>query len=482
MPDVLSTAPSSVDGALSPGTVVAGYRLLRQVAGIGATNPWLARGPGGEETLCLTVQPATEALGGRLALHSRISSSHVLRLVDLATDTDGHVVLVHERTDWTLATLLSCRVSLAPGEAVTVLAPLVAGLSAIHRAGLCLGGVSPATVLFCPDGRPVIGGLDVLSDAQKDSSDDEDHLPRGILADYRSLGALIDAVAYVVDEPARSALSDISVWIGKQLNDSSATGSLLAQLECRLFTVAPALPVVLAPDRGPLSAGVQGRSGPPARAGYSFAVPNGRPTDVWPALAEWAAAARNSGVGAWMRRVMRGRAFVVCLGIVLLVGVLLAGLAAIPDRAPGSAGSAAEAGHSPHPAGITGETESPAVPAPVVGGAPADHDPAGLEDPVAATIVLLELRMRCAREGSAACVSRYAEPASALAEADIHALGKDGSSRLLAADGAEVQLLQDYGDVALMRAATGNEERQPVLVLAVRTDTGWRLRDLFEPD
>jgi hypothetical protein len=45
-----------------------------------------------------------------------------------------------------------------------------------------------------------------------------------------------------------------------------------------------------------------------------------------------------------------------------------------------------------------------------------------------------------------------------------------------------VQLLQNYGDVALMRAATGNEERQPVLVLAVRTDTGWRLRDLFEPD
>jgi hypothetical protein len=477
MRDVPSTTPAPVESALLPGAIVAGYRLLRQVAGAATTGAWLARPPGERETLCITVQRPSEAVERRVAAHSRISSRHVLALLDLATDADGHVVLAYERTDWTLATLLSSRAGLAPGEAVTVLAPLSAALAAIHREGLCFGGLTPATVFFCPDGRPVLGGLDALRDSGEISDDNPP--PPGVRADYESLGNLIAAVAHVVDEAARPELFEISDWIETQLRDGSATRSILGQVECRLFALAPALPVVLVADRHPPGAG---DTGAPRRSARLPVMSARRAIDVLPALARAAAAADRRGMGAWIQRVLRGRAFAVCLGIVLLVVTLLAGLAAIPDRAPESTTTLPEAKPSHGPARPP-NAEGTATPT-RADHVPVDGDAGTGEDPVAATVFLLGLRERCLNGGSAACVARYTEPASALADADAHAFGNAPQPRSLLADGAEsaVKLVETYGDVALMQASNGNEKRQPVFVLAVRTDTGWRLRDLFEPD
>ncbi|WP_411721081.1 hypothetical protein [Mycetocola sp.] len=487
MPDVPFTAPVPDESGLQPGVVVAGYRLLRQVADAVGFRSWLARAPGDEETVCLTVQRTTEALNRRIDAHSRISSPHVLALIDLATDAGGHIILAYERTDWTLATLLSSRVRLAPGEAVTVLAPLVTGLAAIHRAGLCHGGVTPAAVLFCPDGRPVLGGLDALRDAWEENPYD-DRMPPGVLADYRAFGNLIAAVADVVDETARPGFFGISDWIETQLRDSSASGSFLGQMECRIFALAPALPVVLAPDRQ--TAGVSGRGPTGAlRAAARSATAPGGATAVLPALARAASAVGRSGLGAWIQRVSRGRALALCLGIVLLVVTLLLGLAAIPDRMPVPAGSFPDGIPSSQPVRPVPAAEPPASAgqaesAPRIEGEDKDMGEAvTAEDPVAATLALFRLRSRCADEGSTECVSRYAEPRSALAEADKHAFGKTRPSvRLLDGADHEVQLVQAYGDVVLVRASPANDRRQPVFILAVRTDTGWRLRDLFEPD
>ncbi|SFN88655.1 hypothetical protein [Mycetocola miduiensis] len=489
----IAPAPSPPQDALAPGGAVAGYRLLRRVAGTAGTSAWLALAPGEDETLCITVERASEAVERRVAAHGRLSSPHVLALVDVATDTDGRIVLAYERTDWSLATLLSSRSNIALGEAVTILAPLAAGLAAVHAEGLCSGGITAATVLFCPDGRPVLGGLDTLRPAGEDGHDP----PPGFRADVRALGALIAAVANAVDEGARAELASVSDWVESQTGagfdgDSlhSQEQSLLRQVECRLFALAPALPVVLVADRRATGAGAAPRGA--RRQGPGTAVMGPRHAiGELPVLGRVVTAIEACGVDAWAERVLRGRALAVCFGIVLLIVVLLAGLAAIPDRAAKSAAPAAGAqrtGQSSMPS----DAQARASPARAGGEAPddgtvtapVDVDYGGPgDDPVAATVRLLGLRSRCLDAGSAACVAGYAEPASALADADAHQFGeaRGTQSTLAEVSDSGVELVQSSGDLALMQT-TATEERQPVFVLAVRTNTGWRLRDLFEPN
>jgi hypothetical protein len=474
-------APVPVTSPLVPGAVVAGYRLIRQVAGSAGDSTWLARAPGtDDETLCVSVLRGTEAVTRRVEAHSRIRSLHVLTLVDLATDGEGRIVLACERTDWSLATLLASRSQLAPGEAVTVLAPIAAGLAAIHHAGLSHGELTASAVLFCPDGRPVLGRLDALREV-RDSSLEDDRPPPEVLSDYRSLGNLISAVAQLVEETAGQGLLEVSDWIDAQLRDGSATGSFLGEIECRVFALAPALPVILVADRRPVTSGSRSGSGSPADFSGS---PSRRAATALPGLSGAAVALGRSGVVAWIQRVLHGRALALCLGIVLLVALLIVGLAAIPERVPASASRPPE-GKQTRADAPTEQTDTTptATTSPAESDAPDDAGVVTREDAVAATEFLLRLRAQCANTESAACVSRYAEPGSALADADTHAFDQSRRERLLL-NGADtvVQFVQAYGNAVLVRATTANEKRQPVLVLAVRTDTGWRLRDLFEPD
>lgn len=483
MPEIRSAARVTVDRAVGPGAVVAGYRLIRQVAG--AADAWLARSPGSDQTVCLEVGPPTAAVERRVAAHSLVRSPHVLALLDLATDADGRVVLVRERTDWTLATLLASRARLAAGEGVTVLGPLAAGLAAIHGAGLLHGSLTADSVLFCPDGRPVIGGLDSI---RARAAVDEPGSPAdpGLIADYRSLAELVAAVALLIDGPAQVRFSAVAAWILERPAHEPA-GSFLRQVECRLFALAPALPVVLVADRRapvqPAAGRLEHRLRPVLTAGAARR-PGGS------LLHRAASTLARSGVAGWLARALRGRALAVCLGIVLLVTTLLAGLAIVPDQsadpssaAPPSAAAPTARSPSAPPTGTpeTGATQTGATAV----DQEAESAALGGEDVVAATQFLLRSRARCLADHSTNCIQSYAEPRSAVADADSHTTDRAGREASLLLDEASlsgVEIVQVFGDVVLLRALPANEKRQPVLVLAVRTDTGWRLRDLFEPD
>jgi hypothetical protein len=60
-----------------------------------------------------------------------------------------------------LASLLRTRPVLAPGEIVTVAAPLAEALAEVHGLGMVHGDLSPANVLFSTDGRPMLADLGV---------------------------------------------------------------------------------------------------------------------------------------------------------------------------------------------------------------------------------------------------------------------------------------------------------------------------------
>ena len=476
MPD-----PPETTAQPAPGTIVAGYRLVRQIPDATGESSWLALAddPGAEPAV-LTFCGDDGLAARRLAAHERVSSPHVLALLDLATDGRGRVLLATERTDWTLATLVTSRGTLAAGEAVTLLAPLAAGLSAVHAAGFVHGRLGPSTVLFTPDGRPVLGGLDgLVADAiQDDDGDGRSRLTAGAVADYRAFIGLLLLVADLVDEQFRAGFTDIGGWLDAVLSEEATPDALPAQLECRIFAQAPALPLVLVADRRRAeSAGDVAR----VHRRNTAASPTGsrRATAGRQVARAIAAAPGRRGARPWLARVLRGRALAVCLAIVVAVVGVGVGLSAIPesdsyrDRPPRASKDAAPQASPPSsPAGD--DTQPTSAESAAVAGT----------DAVAAVSALLSLRSRCAAVPAPRCVARFAEPGSALDAADRHAFagGADGILLTGAGSAGRIEIVQEYGDAVLTRAVSDEEKRQPVLVLVVRTDTGWRLRDLFEPD
>ncbi|MET1016213.1 MAG: hypothetical protein ABWX76_05310 [Leifsonia flava] len=474
---------------LAPGVVLGGYRLVRRLGSDTGAPIWLAHADLHDLAVVLTICCEDEAARRRVESHTRVGSPHVLSLIDIATISDGRLLLASEQTDWSLATLLAARSRLAAGEAVTILAPITAGLAAIHAAGLVHGGLNAASVFFATDGRPVIGGFDGL---RKDATtaieaDGSSSSTPGILADYRALSALIRAIGDVVDEPARTEITGVAEWLDTSIDATGADRSRASQLECRIFAVAPSLPVVLVADRRtqPVERDIR-----EVRQGSSTlsAVP---PLRV--ALSALARAQRlavslsGAAVRGRLGRVVRRRGLPI--GLAVLVGALVvsAGLTAIPGAADGRQTPSTPSRSTAQTPATSAPAAEPTPGSPIAGLGFSTEEAQAVagEDAAAAAAALLELRGRCAVHAEPSCVGLFAEAGSAIDDADRHAFGSRpaGGMLLVEPDSRErVELVQAYGDAVLTRAVPSNGERQPVLVLVVRTDTGWRLRDLFEPD
>lgn len=473
---------------LAPGVVLGGYRLVRRLGSDPGDPVWLAHADRRDLAVVLTICREDEAAERRVESHTRVRSAHVMSLIDIATISDGRLLLACEQTDWSLATLLAARSRLAAGEAVTILAPITAGLDAIHAAGLVHGGLNAASVFFATDGRPVIGGFDGLRpDAiTANETDGSSSSTPGILADYRALSALIRAIGEVVDEQARTEITGVADWLDTSIDDTGAGHSRASQLECRIFAVAPSLPVILVADRRtqPVERDIrQVRQ----RSAALSAVPPLRVALSSLALAKRLVVSLAGAVPGRVWPVVRRRGLPIALAVLVGALVVSAGLTAIPGAADGRQKVQTQSRS-------TAQTRGPSAPA-------ADRSPgnalAGLgfsakeatavagEDAAAAAAALLELRGRCAAHAEPSCVGLFAEAGSAIDDADRHAFGSLPPGGVLLTDPQSrerVELVQAYGDAVLTRAVPADGERQPVLVLVVRTDTGWRLRDLFEPD
>ena len=105
-----------------------------------------------------------------------------------------------------------------------------------------------------------------------------------------------------------------------------------------------------------------------------------------------------------------------------------------------------------------------------------DAGPVGGDDPLAAAVVLLQVRERCIRDLSAECLDDVDQPGSSAREADralvAAMLDGAGSGPLPAVEGAA--LAQRWGDSALVTLAPNSE---PASVLLVKGEAGWRIRD-----
>ena len=96
--------------------------------------------------------------------YDRLPGEHLIRRHGAIAMADGMLaLLLDEVTGGGLAQIIGARGQLTVGEMVTTVAPLFRALADLHAAGVVHGDVSPDSVLFTADGRPMIADLGVSS-------------------------------------------------------------------------------------------------------------------------------------------------------------------------------------------------------------------------------------------------------------------------------------------------------------------------------
>lgn len=256
----------------------------------GAAGPdgtgWLAAATDGSDRRIEVHVVATvldELTSARVERLRHVRHDHLPAVHDVVEIGPGRTALVVEHLPGpSLAELRSQRAPLSDGEAATVAIPVASALAALHDAGLAHGGVSPATVLVRPDGRPALVDLrGVLAGAGTPDGD-----VRRLVASV--LAQVPDADVHLLAGPQAGSLRDA-------LEELVTVGDVTAgHLVDRCFAVVAPEPVRL-PDAGTRAALDLARTG--ATAATDLRRPR-RPRRRAPrALVVGAVVAGSLGVG-----------------------------------------------------------------------------------------------------------------------------------------------------------------------------------------
>jgi hypothetical protein len=415
---------------------------------------------------------------------SRCGHPHTVRLLDVASAPDGRPCLILERlAGGSLSRLVSDRERIGPGEAVTILAPLLAAVEAMHASGVVHGGLRLSSVHFRSSGAPVLLGFGTASLIAPGQSVAALALDPLVGRDREALGALARAVlARVPGEQAALLLESLPEGSG---------------------AIDPALLFEFA-DPAPVRLGTAPPDGQPpvltARAVAARPVPQARAGPV---------RRRSARTGPWslerarawsadQARQVRPRFWV--LGAAVAASVVAALLVVPQSDTPGSAvGSSAGSGNSATP----GDSASPANSAtptdsvpPGNSAPPADaalpDDPVLSDDPVAAPGALLAERERCLRDLSVLCLDGVLQNGSAAMERDaaiIRSIQEGGEvphDAVIAV--GTLALVERLGDSALVSLGApgdaapgaGPGDSKPASSLVMRGEAGWRIRDYLD--
>lgn len=479
---------------------IGGYRLVRRLGSGSRADVYLGhagRSPSGTPQLAAlkVFQPHVpeDSIDAEISALSRLRHAHIVRLIDLATGPRNIPCLVLQRLEpGGLPRLLADRRDLEAGEAVTILAPVAAAVSAMHRAGIAHGRVGTQAVLFDEAGAPVLsgfGGAGLISTG-----------PISGLGDRTVTGAQLDGDVRVAGD--RDALAALAVTVLGRVRDASPQLAKLvdqlglrtdgaddvADLEHRLFALAAPLPVRFAspaaenPVPHRLDLGEHRVSGQAPQV-LSAAAPESLPADsgwssqlalppeienwlgkLWAQAPDWLVS-RLAVLQTAVRSVRR-RVWVVA-GVGLLAVATAVAIAQLPS------------GEQPSTASAAGGPTASATTAPVQLTAPLA---AASDDPIVAAEALLELRAQCLRDRSILCLDAVHAPGSAAWQADaalIQAVqdgGEIGVDRFEAA--GSLVLIDRMGDTALLAIRVEAPENATASVLMIRTEAGWRFRSL----
>ena len=443
--------------------IVGGYRLVRKL-GFGARAEVFLGAAGTDEPRAVAAvkifRPSTPdaSIDTEIEALTRLDSRHLVRLTDVSWDRNRRPCLVLDKIGpENLARLLVERGGIDAGEAVTILAPLVETVAELHRAGVAHGALRLSNVLFDDAGAPVLVGFGaaVLLTPAQGQNPHADLTPAqltenaAVTADLQGLARLCRSVLETTRDvhslPTAGALYECLDGASARL-DADAFPRELAE---RLFELAEPIAVRAAP---------RAVDAPP-QPGRVLWSPQPNADSAEPE------APAPAGVLAVLRRILyRLRSSVrrpVWFAGLMGAALLVAGLVALPQAGSSSASDSAPetAKAEPHFA----------VPAVVQG-----------NDPEKAVRALLTLRAECLRKASPLCLRLVDQEGSASLENDSRLIASGhvpGAADLL--DPVKTAtLIQRLGDSALISVQLPGGT-QPMPLLAIRTDAGWRIRDLL---
>ncbi len=398
---------------------------------------------------------------------ARSSSRHSLELLDLSSDRDGRPLLVLQRlSSQSLADLLRLRRPSA-GEAVTILAPLVSAVEEMHAAGVVHQRIEPASIRFDESGAPILaafGSAMVLEPTPGSGT-----VKFSVARLSSEAGVIRDLVSVL--ELSRLVLG---VW-GSCLNRLSDPATKddpfawLEELRSELFSLAEPEPVAFGlEEQGSGQFALPNRIGaqtaPPSAAGEEGGDPQqleAEPeTAVSGQIQQLLAKARR-----WLARLkIRPKSLVVAGGGLVLVLLTLL----IPSRSPNAE---ADSQVSPGPSPSVAQVEVGKQAQLAING----------DDPLAAARALLEVRSECLKSGSLSCLELVDQSNSVLLDADRHRIERDGKIRTreleLAFDLQDLVVVQQLGDSAMI----GIGDSGSAILLLIRDEDGWKLRDLLDP-
>ncbi len=450
-----------------------------------------------------------ESIARELEAMSSDASGTLPGLLDVASLDDGRCCLVVERLGGPALSRIIAERTLGAGEAVTILAPIVAAVAELARIGFVHVRLAASDVLLDDVGRPRLSGLGALRRLPADGAERVALLRSG----HEALASLLDEVASAV-APAR-ALAEPVAFLRERLGTRPFVPCEI-DVERRLFAAADPEPVRGIETRGHpaqlparISATLPHEAAPvvPAPAPERLHASGGLlrrllalahgPDDL---VDRVAAAADVDRVEVGRRRILaavrgRGRS----LGVGALVGgaALVLMLTLVP---PATAGDVAGAPMPSDPAstevGGSGDATADAS-----GGLarddgsgsdapPGDGNPGGVaespesppvEDAASAARRLLDRRAECFETLDLGCLDAVAQPGSPIESADRRALteARDGTEAPVTRfDPATVEVTAEMGAAVLVRAAAPG--REPASLLMVRGEAGWRLREVFD--
>ena len=494
---------------------IAGYRLLRRVASGDRADVYLAtadrfrqgdEGDGGAALVALRIYDRAkwnESIAVEVEAMSTDASGTLPALYDVATLDDGRCCLAVERIAGVPASRILAERSVAPGEAVTMLAPIVAAAAELARLGFVHTRLSSSDILVDDAGRPRLIGLGAL-----------ERLP-GI-----QQGAARTALLRRGHEALAVLVTDVAGATRPAGALDAVAGILHARLEARPFTtceeeVERALFAAASPE--PIG-GITLRPRPaalPARMTTPVASEPSSPAHTEPTDAS--AARRRGGIRSMLalaqlpgpeefaeavadgpaRRLLfrvRGAAsarrrpllFGGLIGggalvmLLTLVPPATAGVGAGSDRADGTTRDASTPTAAPTASSDDGTALADAVP--VESAAPEITEDASA-DAASIAAELLELRESCFAALDLACLDQVVQPGSAIEAEDRAALiaTRDGADHpTVDYDLDRVVVSADMGAAVLVSVPFADAEREPASLLLMRGEAGWRLRELFD--
>lgn len=500
-----------------------GYRLVRTLGGGSRGEVWLGRredgdadraadGPGpGPRLVSLKVfrrSVERASIDAEVEALTRVPSRHIMALVDLAEDEAGRPCLIGQRLrPGGLPQLLTERDSIAVGEAVTILAPIANTVAELHAAGVVHGGLQPSKVLFDDAGAPVLvgfGGAQLLTSRGRMLTSAQRDGKAGIGDDLARLATIARGVLLRTHEADSAPVAALADWIA--LGARQPPGEALAEeLAERLFGLADPLPILvgatpvrrdavaLAPSTPRHAAPRLGVATLPATVGGDGGDDGSGVGDLplWlrsAGLPQWletileeALKARANGALARMRAALAAvrRPFRVLAIVAILAS---AGAVVVPTIvAPGATEPAQDA-----MAGAGEGVDDPETPRQPIELRRDDDAAITGNDPVDAAAALLRARAACLTELSVMCLDGVDHLDSAAWEADRHAIrgAQESGSPVDADDRSEGQpsLIERMGDTAIVSLGDAGDTatREPASVLIIRTEAGWRIRDVLE--